>query len=415
MSKLSAVEAFIFIAQIIVLLGGAKIGGEIARKFKQPAVIGEIVAGILIGPTLFGALFPGVFDWLFLSAHSSALALDGLIMLSAIFLLFVVGLEIDIETIKKEKSAVAWVGGMGIVIPMIIGLAAGWFLYSFAHVEISRGVFALFVGAALSISALPVIARVLLDLNLLKTRIGNLIVAIATINDIVGWLLFTLALSLAGHAAHMNVWVTVALTIILALLSVTVFKKWLDAMLGFIRSKVQGNGSIMGVVVLLALAASLFTEYIGVHAVFGAFLIGVALAGAKNFPSEAKESIEHFTANILAPLFFVAVGLKVNFLLSFDLMTVLIVIALAYVSKFLAGYIGGKIAHLSSNDAMAIELGIAARGGMGIILAIIAFDAHMINEVIFEALVIMAVVTSMTAALVKRYIAVEKPIDTSVA
>ncbi|TAN57675.1 cation:proton antiporter [Patescibacteria group bacterium] len=402
MPKLSSSEAFIFIIQILVLLGSAKAAGELFKKIKQPAVIGEILAGIILGPTVFGALMPQSFDWLFQSAKGASLSLDGFILLSAIFLLFAVGLEIDIETIKKQGRAVGWMSSLGILIPLAIGAGTGWLIYPMVDLPVSREVFSLFMGAALSISALPVIARVLMDLGLLKSKIGSLIIAAATINDVVGWLIFTIALSMAGgESAHLNIWATIILTIILAVLSVTLLKKAVNFILGIISKNFSGNGAIFGTSIVLMLVFSLITEYIGIHAVFGAFLVGVAIAGSKYFNKEVKESIGNFTANILAPMFFVSVGLKVNFLKSFDWKIVLIVIAAAYISKILAGIIGGRLAKISQKEGLAVGLGIAARGGMGIILAILALNAHLVNEVLFEALVIMAVVTCVSAVLIK--------------
>lgn len=406
MPKLSSSEAFVFIVQILVLLGCAKAFGELFKKIKQPAVIGEILAGIIIGPTVFGSLFPQSFEWLFQSAKGATLSLDGFILISAIFLLFAVGLEIDIETIKKQGRAVGWVSSLGILIPLAIGAGTGWLIYSMVDLPISREIFSLFMGAALSISALPVIARVLMDLGLLKGKIGSLIIAAATINDVVGWLIFTVALSLAGgESAHLNIWITVILTIVMAVLSVTFFKKAINYILKLVSEKFPGNGAIFGTSIAFMLVFSLITEYIGIHAVFGAFLVGVAIAGSKFFNKEVKESIEHFTANILAPMFFVSVGLKVNFLKSFDWKIVLMILAAAYASKILAGIIGGRFAKISQKESLAVGLGIAARGGMGIILAILALNAHLVNEVIFEALVIMAVITCVSAVFIKPLLA----------
>jgi Kef-type K+ transport system membrane component KefB len=406
MPKLSGAELFLFIVQILSLLGLSKLLGEVARKLKQPAVIGEILAGIILGPTILGTLFPGAFDWLFANSGGAGIALDGLISLSVVFLLFVVGLEIDLKGLAKQRKAVGIISGLGIIIPLIVGAIVGWLMFGLSNPPIERGLFALFMGAALSISALPVIAKVLLDLNLLKTHhSSSLIIGVATINDIVGWLLFTLVLSLSGHAAaHTSMAVTLVLTVALALSAVT----WLQRFMNWLLEKVYGlfpnNGSVIGVTVFCMLLLSLFTEYIGIHAVFGAFIVGIAVNTSPRFNHEMRESIHSFTLNILAPLFFAAVGLKINFLEGFNLWIVLVVLVAAYFSKMLAGYFGAKLAKLPTNEGLAIGLGITARGGMGIILAIIALDTHLINAQIFEALVIMAIVTSISAGFIKYVI-----------
>lgn len=401
MPKLAPHDLFIFMMQLGLLIGLAKLLGEAAKKMKQPAVIGEILAGIILGPTILGSIAPALFNGLFFAAPHATYALDGFVFLSVLFLLFVVGLEIDIDMIKKQGKAVGWISALGIIIPFLVGFGTGWLMHPMLGISLSQTVFAIFLGAALSVSALPVIARVLLDLNMLKTPVGNLIVAVATINDLVGWLLFTLALSLSGLGGEGNIWVTVLLTLVLVISTVTWFKK----LLCWVMNKAQkafGMGGIFVVALVAMLGASMLTEHIGIHAVFGAFMVGIALATSKEFVHEARESIHLMTSHLFAPLFFAAVGLKVNFLLSFDIRVVAIIIAVAYVSKLFAAWLGGKFAKISSAHAWAVGWGIAARGGMGIILAIIAYDAKLINEVLFEALVIMALVTSITSGRVKK-------------
>lgn len=406
MPKLALSELFVFLIQILVLLGFAKATGELFKKLKQPAVIGEIIAGIILGPTVFGTLFPNTFQWLFTKSGGAGIALDGLIFISALFLLFVVGLEIDIDLIKKQGKAVLFLSTLGIIVPLVIGAGLGFVLHPSFDLTVSRGVFALFLGSALAISSLPVIARTLLDLNILKTRIGSLIIAVAIINDVASWILYTVALSLSRNGEqHVPIWVTVIATFALAVLSATWLKRKADKLFGKIENSFQSAGAIMGASIVGMLIASLITEYIGIHAFFGAFFMGMVLAGSAYFRKDAKESLEIVTSHIFSPLFFVSVGLKVNFLKSFNLKVVLIVLVAAYLTKIIAALIGGHLAKLSRSESWAVGWGIAARGGMEIILAILALQAGLINEVLLEALVIMAVVTALTGVFVKSYIA----------
>lgn len=405
MEKLEHFEIIIFLIQLIGLLGISKFFGELARRLKQPAVIGEIIGGIIIGPTIIGTFAPSLFHSLFINSVGSAVALDGLITVSVIFLLFVVGLEIELDSIKKQGKAVTYLGILGVAIPFVLGYPVGWGLFPLVDTNLTRHVYSLFIGAALSISALPVIARVLLDLNLLKTKIGNLIAAVATINDIVGWLIFTLVLGLsASGGKELNLGTTIAITLLLAVLSVTILRKIMNWLLEKVSIIFPGPGGIIGLLIVLMFGAGLYTEYLGIHAVFGALLIGIAVNGSSRITHQIKESINIFTTHILAPLFFAAVGLKVNFFSSFDIRIVLIVLIAAYATKMLAGWLGGKLAGLDKNERLAVGIGITARGGMGVILAIIAFDTHIIGPKMFEALVVMALVTSVTSGLIKKYI-----------
>lgn len=403
MPKLSPIGIPILILQLVVLYTSAKIFGELLKKIGQPAVVGEILAGIIVGPTVLGAIFPSTFEWLFLSAKSASLALDGIVLIAIIFLLFIVGLEVDLPTIAKQGKSVILISILGLLIPATLGGLCGWLLYNVQSLSISRGVFALFMGAAMSISALPVIAKVLLDLNLLKTNIGCLIIAVAMINDIAGWLLFTIVLGVAGLSYEQpNVWLSVVVILLLASLSVTWLKRVFDGLLQRIHYLFRTEWAVIGAVVMLMLIASLVTEKVGGHALFGAFLVGIALSSSSFFTRKARKVIVFPTLHFFAPVFFATVGLKVNFLQNFNWMIVLVLLVIAYTGKILAAMIGGKFTHISPRESLVIGLGIAARGGMGIILATIAYDVKIINDSIFTGLIIMAVITSMTTGFIRN-------------
>jgi Kef-type K+ transport system membrane component KefB len=402
MQKLIPLQLMIFLIQIICLLGLARLFGELVKKLDLPVVLGELLAGVILGPTVFGTLAPIYFASLFHLPIDAGLALDGLMSLSVIFLLFVVGMEIDLNEISKRGSAVVWLSALGILIPALIGAGVGWLIYDMSGVTVSQPLFTAFMGAALSISALPVIARILLDLNLLKTPFGNLTITVATINDAVGWMIFIVVLSLSGLTQqNVSIAVSIAFTVGLGLLVVTVLPKIMDMILGFVARKLSPGG-IIGTAVVMMLILAVVTEYVGIHAVFGAFAAGIGVSQSRYFTHEIKHSIIEFTSHILAPLFFAAVGLKINFFDSFDFTVVLIILFAAYGSKMLAAWMGGYFAHLTLRESTAVGLGIAARGGMGIILATIALEAKFITPQIFTALVAMAIITSVSAGFIKR-------------
>ena len=401
MQKLIPLQLMIFLIQIICLLGLARLCGEVARKFMMPVVLGELLAGVILGPTVLGTLCPNFFSWLFHLPIDASIALDGLMSLSVIFLLFVVGLEIELREIARQGRTVACLAVLGIVIPLVMGAGVGWLMYGISEVTVSRALFAAFMGAALSISALPVIARILLDFELLKTPLGYLTIAVATINDAVGWMIFIIVITISG-LAHQNVSIAVSLafTIGLGLLVVTVLPRILDGIIGFV-SGILSPGSVIGTAVVLMLLLAVTTEYVGIHAVFGAFAAGIGFSHSRYFTEDKKKIIAEFTSNILAPLFFAAVGLRVNFLRSFDPTIVMIILVAAYASKMLAAWIGGVLSGLTTGESMVVGLGISARGGMGIILATIALESKFITPSIFTALVVMAIITSITGGFIK--------------
>jgi Kef-type K+ transport system membrane component KefB len=335
-------------------------------------------------------VLPGDFVHLFRNDGGSSVALDGLISLGSIFLLFVVGLEIDMDQIKAQKKAVAWLGLLGLVIPYAIGYATGWTIHGFYETVSRQSVLALVLGAALAISALPVIARVLIDLGLLKTPFGSLVIAIATVNDVIGWLLFTVALGIAGNTEqHFPLAVIIITTLGLVVSSVTLLPKLVGAILRFIQRIFPGDGSVMGIAVVLMVLASAGTEYLGVRQ-------------ANVLPHAVEQSLFRITMDVLAPMFFAAVGLRINFINSFDWRLVSIILLAAYSSKLLAAVVGARFARIDRRSALAVGLGITARGGMGIILAAVALDAALIGPAMFEALVIMAVITSATTVFIRN-------------
>jgi Kef-type K+ transport system membrane component KefB len=200
-AKLSNEELIQLMIQLTVILAFGRIMAEAARKFKQPAVIGEIAAGLILGPTLLGAISPEWFDMLFPSSGNSAIVLDGFTKIAVVLLLFVAGLEVDLHIVFQQGKLAVATGFLGLVIPFVFGFAVPYFFpFLFGDTgNIDLLVFSLFMGTALSISALPVIVRIMMDLKMFKTRIGMLIVSAAMLNDIVGWMIFSMARVIHFH------------------------------------------------------------------------------------------------------------------------------------------------------------------------------------------------------------------------
>jgi Kef-type K+ transport system membrane component KefB len=404
--KFGTPEIVAFLAIITLLIACARIVGAICRRFGVPAVIGELGAGIIIGPTVFARVFPDAYAAIFATSAPAGMALSALLTLCSIFLLFVVGLEIKVTEMKTEKKPIAYLGLLGIIIPLIFGLAAGYYFIDHVPEGVAPAGFIVVLAAAFAVSALPVIARILLDLNLLKSKIGTIIIGSAAVNDVAGWLIFIFALGLAGTThEEVPLAVSAASAILLSVLAVTYLPKVLDKAISTVGVWINSKATAEGVVVLpLLFGLSMVTEHIGLHALFGAFVLGVALSESREFHGALRESIEVMNAALFAPLYFVAVGLKADFMAGFDLFLILAILILAFGSKMLAARIGGKLAGLTNNEATAAGFGLAARGGMGIILASVAFGAGVIALPMFEALVVMAVVTSFTAALIPRFL-----------
>lgn len=399
--KLTATEITFFLIGIAVMLLFARVFGEIVRKLNQPFVIGEIIAGIILGPTLLGTLFPEFFNSLFVASENVQIAQDGLIQISVILLLLVSGLEIDLALVIKQGAAAVKTSLASIIIPFAVGFGFAFLAPQFLGIEDNSSVlvFALFIGTALSITALPVVVKTLMDLNIFRSKIGSIIISSAMVNDLIGWIIFSIILSMIGTDGHgLGLGNVIIITFVFIIFFLTIGKKFFDVILPKLKKHTIVPGGIINLILITGFLGSAFTEYIGIHAIFGAFIIGIAIGDSAHLDEKTRNIIHEFVTNIFAPLFFVSIGLRVNFLANFDLLLVLIFLVLAFVGKVVGGYLGSKFSGFSRNDSMIIGFGMNSRGAMEIVLGTLALQFGLIQEKVFVALVIMALFTSISSA-----------------
>jgi len=411
MAKLSHNDLIVFLLAISVMLITSRVIAELGKRWKLPVVMGELLVGIALGPTVLGQLAPEFFNWLFPFKESPgvSIALDGIFTLSVVMLLFVAGLEVQLPLVLRQGKIAISTGLAGMVIPFLIGFGVAWFFPHWFGVP-GKGeghyLFALFLGTALSISALPVIARILMDMNLFKTNIGMVIIASAMFNDLVGWLFFSLILSMSGYAdGHMNLGYTIAWIIGFGLFMLTVGRIVLNRILPWVQNKLSWPGGVLAMCLGLCLLCAAFTESIGLHAILGAFIAGIAIGDSVHLREQAREIIHQFVTNFFAPLFFVSIGLKVNFVQNFDLLIVSVIMVAAFAGKVIGASLGAYFGGMSRRNSLAVGFGLNARGAMEIILGTLALNAGLIGPPIFVALVIMALVTSLTSGpMMRRFV-----------
>jgi len=411
MARLTHDELIILLMSISIMLILSRIVAELGKKIKMPLVMGEIMVGIILGPTIFGIMYPDMSNILFpqigSKAIGAAIALDGIVNLSVIMLLFVVGLEVQLPLVLKQGRLVIYTSISSMIIPFFTGFATAWYfpqLFGVSNSE-TKPLFALFFGTALSISALPVIARILMDMNLFKTNIGMLIIASATFVDLIGWLIFSFILSLTGndngvsnrlfHYIYNRVWLIYAYY----------WEKNNRQVFAMDAKKLSWPGGVLSISLGVCLLCAAFTASIKIHPTLGAFIAGIAIGDSVHLHEKEREIIHQFVTNFFAPLFFVSIGLRVHFIENFDLSIVLIVLILAYVGKVLGASIGAYFGGMTRKHSLAVGFGMNARGAMEIILGTLALNAGLISAPVFVALVIMALVTSLTSGpLMKRFI-----------
>ncbi|MFC1694454.1 cation:proton antiporter [Candidatus Latescibacterota bacterium] len=402
----------IVLLDIGILLGFSRLLGEIARRYRQPMVVGEIFAGIILGPTILGTLTPELQQLLFPMRANTLTALEGLTTVAVVLLLLVAGIEINLSSVWKQGRTAVLVSSLGIMVPFAIGFGTSQIWPYFLGLD-SGGdqlTFSLFFGTALSISALPVIAKTLMDMNLLKSDMGILVIASAAFNDLIGWIIFSVVLSIMGagavfgHSPHQ----TVIFTAVFTVLMLTVVRWAVNRILPWLERKTVWPGGILGFVFAFTMIGAAAIQWLGVHATFGAFLVGIAIGDSEHLTERTKDVISQFAMNIFAPLFFAFIGLRINFAANFNFPLVLVVFILACVGKVFGCTLGARLGGLSGKESFAIGFGMNSRGAMEIILGLLALEYGLIHEDLFVALVIMAIGTTMISGPVMEWLIREK-------
>ncbi|UXE66140.1 MAG: cation:proton antiporter [Chryseotalea sp. WA131a] len=407
MSKLSHHEVMVLLVQLSTMLLMGRLFAEIARRLKQPAVVGELIAGIIIGPTVLGMIEPLWFETLFPPSATSGVVLAGFVQVAVVMLLFIAGLEVDLHIVWQQGRQSILTSLFGLVVPFLFGFTLPYLFPDFFGLadKEAKLVFSLFMGTAMAISALPVIVRILMDLNLFKSRMGLLVVASAMIDDVIGWIIFSAILGMIGKGGGgMSFTNTILLTISFTVIMLTLGRGLLNRILPWINKKMAWPGGVLSFSLALCFLGAAFTEYIGIHAIFGAFIMGVAFGDSVHFSERAKEIVHQFINNVFAPLFFVSIGLRVNFITNFDIGLTIIIVVIAFAGKIIGSGLGTRLGGFTWRESMAAGFGMNARGAMEIILGLIALENGLINEKVFVSLVIMALITSMTSGPLMKWV-----------
>jgi len=403
-SKLSSAEVLNFLIIVSIILISSRLLGEVFRKFKQPVVVGEILAGIIIGPSLLGSAFPDLFKQVFMSQPRAYGAFDGLANIGVIMLMFIAGSEVDLKQIRKQGRQAASISLFGLLFPFALGFFCIWFFhdYIFFVPASDRLIPSLFFGTALSITALSVIVKVLMDLNIIRTKIGGLVLTAAMIDDFLGWILFSVIIQMMNAKSDAS-FGSIMFVLLFVAFMMTIGRWLIDKILAFSVKYLAAPSGIITVAICLCMLGAVLTEYLGIRGIFGAFLMGVAVGDSKYFNHHIQNVIQQFVVNILAPLFFASVGLRVNFVTNFDLSVVLIILGISCIAKIVGAGVGSRISGLNKNESLSIAFGMNARGSQEIVLGMLALQAKIIDERIFVGLVVMTMVTILIAGPLMKY------------
>lgn len=392
----------VLLLQIIVILAVARTVGFLFSKIGQQAVIGEITAGIILGPSVLGWLSPEVSSFLFPEASLPNLQL--LSQIGLVLFMFIIGMELDINTIKAKASEAILVSHVSIVFPYCLGVALAYFLYTdFADHRISFLAFALFMGIAMSITAFPVLARILKERGMTKTTAGSMAIISAAIGDVTAWCILPLVIAIAKAGDISNAGFSIFMALVYVLLMLFTIRPALAKFSQYFYSEGNLHSTFTAIVFLVMLASAYIAELIGIHALFGAFLAGAIMPNNISLRTIFTERIEDVSTFLLMPLFFAFTGLRTHIGLLNEpaLWSVcIIVILVAVTGKFLGSVFPAKIVGHSWSDSLTIGALMNTRGLMELIVLNIGYELGILTPEIFTMLVFMALATTfMTAPL----------------
>ncbi len=403
-------QLLVFWTQLLVLVVAARLCGTLMRRVNLPSVIGQLAAGVVLGPSIFGKVWPDGFEWFLPHEEISSGALLAVSWLGVALLLVTAGFETDLELIRRLGRAAALVTGFSLVVPLLGGLAVGFALPDlFLGEGTDRTVFALFVAAALSVSALAVIAKILSELGLMRRDFGQITVAAGMANDVVGWVMLAVFAGFAasGEVSVGNVAETVLGLAAFLAVAMTLGQRAVDRALKWVRRDGPNISGAMTVVVLTMLVYGVATQALGIEAVLGAFVAGVVLHRSRFQQHEVLHHIESVTNTFLAPVFFATAGLRVDLGLLGNgeaLAWASAVVGVAIVAKFAGAFLGARLAGQSRRAAAALGAGLNARGALEIVIASVGLSLGVFTETAYTVIIIVPLITSVFAAVSLRIV-----------
>ena len=393
----------LLVALVLIVLTSLAVG-RIFKRVGQPHVMGEVVGGILLGPSLLGVLAPEVQAALFPASVLPHIGMHA--QLGIILYMFLVGLELDLGVIRRSGHVTIAISHASIVVPFMIGALLALTLYpTLAPPQISFTVFALFLGVSLSVTAFPVLARILTDRNISRSRMGTIALACAAVDDATAWCLLAVVVSIA-HARASDALITILLTIAFVTFMLLVAVPVVRRVLPSIERQALSSRTALTVALVGLLASAATTEYIGIHGLFGAFLFGAVIPGRSLLAGQVKQRLEDVVAILFLPAFFAFTGMRTEIGLVNGLsewMLCLLIVAAACVGKFGGTFIAARFVGIPMRDATALGVLMNTRGLVELIVLNIGLDMGVLSPKLFTMLVIMALATTlMTGPLLTR-------------
>jgi Kef-type K+ transport system membrane component KefB len=402
--RAGANSVFHLLLALATVVAAARLVGNVFRRLGQPPVIGEIIAGIMLGPSLLGRVWPEGSAFLLPAEIAPALAL--IAQIGVILYMFLVGLELNTALLQKRTHATIAVSHASIIVPFILGSALALWLYPrFSSSDVPFTVFALFMGVAMSVTAFPVLARILTDENMHTTRLGTVALACAAVDDVTAWCLLAMVVGVV-HAEPGRVLVTVALTAGYIAAMIFVVRPILLRIVRAREHRTHTQGTFAMVCVAL-LVSALTTEAIGIHALFGAFFLGAVLPHDSSLAQDVQRKLQDVVVVLLLPVFFAITGMRTEIGLVSGLAAWLacgVIILVASIGKFGGAAAAARLAGFPWREALGLGVLMNTRGLMQLIVLSVGLDLGVLSPALFAMFILMAIATTLMTAPVLHHL-----------
>ncbi|MCD8538323.1 MAG: cation:proton antiporter [Leadbetterella sp.] len=384
----------ILLSQVVVVVAVAKVFGFLCKKIGQPSVVGEMIAGILLGPSLFGLYFPEVSAAVF--PPSSLGNLQLLSQVGLVLFMFIVGLELDLGALKNSTNQAVVISHASIIVPFTLGAGLSYFLYSrFAPEGVNFLSFSLFMGVAMSITAFPVLARIVQEKGIYRTRLGAMVITCAAVDDITAWCILAAVIAIAKAGSLVSAIYIIGLSILYVVVMLRVVRPFLRRWLT--RGEKGLSKRKISVIFLTVVLSAYLTEVIGIHALFGAFLAGIVMPDEANFRKMLINKVEDLTVVLFLPLFFAFTGLRtrISGLSDPEMYSMLgLIVLVAVTGKFLGSAVAAKFVGQDWKTSLSIGALMNTRGLMELVVLNIGYDLGVLSSEIFALMVFMALITT---------------------
>jgi Kef-type K+ transport system membrane component KefB/nucleotide-binding universal stress UspA family protein len=407
----------LFIAQIVLLLLVGRLAGELMQRIGQPAVMGQLIAGVVLGPSVFGVIWPEAQQAIFAAGREQKAMLEAVSDLGILMLLLLAGMETDLKLVNKVRRAAFSVSAAGIIVPFVCGVTLGQFLpEAMVPRPDQRLITSLFLGTALSVASVKIVAVIVREMKFMRRKLGIILLASAIIDDSIGWIIIAITSSLAFHGGLHAVTLAQSLlgTGLFLLVSFTLGRRLVFALIRWTNDRFVSEASVVTAILVVMGVMALITHFIGTHTVLGAFVAGILVGESPILTRHIDEQLRGLVAALFMPVFFALAGLNADVSILKDPRLLILtcgLIAIASVGKFTGAFLGGSMGRLTGRESLALGCGMNARGSTQVIVASIGLSLGVISQDLFTMIVTMALVTTLAMPPTLRWALARLPLD----